>query len=210
MIFFKVIHDYGTLNLQTSLLSKINVKDSAFKIEGRRIIMNRNIILIIWLCIFAIASISIRWGAQTLIIGLDLYSSFDPTQWLVLALFAILPLYFLIFSICEKQPLWRKILYLLGLWFGSFVIFPLEFLNKYGANPLTRTHIIALAFLDILLLTILTWAIMFGNWTYYIQSYQTDFTFFFITWNLIAMVIGLIYKVFSNSKIYFKTLMEIE
>lgn len=172
--------------------------------------MNRNVILVIWICIFAIASISIRWGEQTLIIEQFLFSSFDSTQWLTLVLYAILPLYFLIFSISEKQPLWRKFLYLLGLGFGTFVIFPLEIFSKFGANPLTRLQFAMLAFLDILLLAIFSWAIKFGNWTDFIHSYQTNFTFYFVTWNLIAMVVVLIYKVFLNSKIYFKTLIKIE
>ena len=78
-------------------------------------------------------------------------------------------------------------------------MFPLEVISKYGANPLTRLQFVLLALMDSILIMLLGWAIIFGDWSVYIQSYQNDLFVNIMTWDFIAIVIVLFYKVDRKS-----------
>ncbi len=178
-------------------------------VEGGNI-MNRIIVFIIWVGLLIIATISPLWGEPSLFLNQVFNGSLDPSQWFIFTSLGIFPLYFLIFSFNEKQPLWRSLLYMFGMILGGFIVFPLEIINKHSANPLTRLQIILLALMDTVLMIMLIWAIIFGDWSVYIQSYQNDIFVNIMTWDFIAIVIVLFYKVISNSRIYFKTILKQE
>ncbi|MBS3991654.1 MAG: hypothetical protein KGZ51_06225 [Erysipelothrix sp.] len=172
--------------------------------------MNRLIVFIIWLVLIALTAISPLWGEPSLFLDQVLLGNLDPTQWFIFISLGFFPLYFFVFARNEKQPLWRSLLYLLGMAFGAFILLPLEALNSKSANPLTRLQIFLLASMDVILLLILTWSMFFGDWSVYIQSYQTDLFVYIMTWDFIAIVIVSSYKVISQSNIYFKTILKQE
>lgn len=172
--------------------------------------MNRFIVFIIWVGLLTLATISPLLGVPSLFLDQVFANQLDPSQWFIFTSLGIFPLYFLIFSFNEKQPIWRSLLYLLGMILGGFIVFPLEVISKYSANPLTRLQFVLLALMDSILIILLVWSIIFGDWSVYIQSYQNDLFVNIMTWDFIAIVIVLFYKVISNSKIYFRTLLKQE
>jgi hypothetical protein len=172
--------------------------------------MNRLIVFVIWLGLIALAAMTPLWAQPSLFLNQVLSGNLDPSQWFIFMSLGFFPLYFFIFALNEKQPLWRSLLYLLGMGFGGFIVFPLEALNNKSANPLTRLQLILLATMDSILFLILAWSIFFGDWSVYIQSYQNDLFVYIMTWDFIAIVIVLFYKVISQSSIYFKTFLKQE
>jgi hypothetical protein len=172
--------------------------------------MNRIILLIIWFGLLLLATMTPLWSEPSLFLEQVFNNALDPSQWFVFTSLGIFPLYFLILTFNEKQPIWRSLLYLLGMGLGGFIVFPLEILNKHNANPLTRLQFILLALMDSILMALLIWSIIFGDWSVYIQSYQNDVFVTIMTWDFIAIVIVLFYKVISNSRIYFSTLLKQE
>lgn len=172
--------------------------------------MNRRVVFIIWLALIGVSAISPLWVEPSLFLNQVLSGSLDPSQWFIFTSLGFFPLYFFVFALNEKQPLWRSILYLLGMIFGGFIVFPLEALNNKTAKPLTLTHLVMLATMDSILIAILVWSIFLGDWSVYIRSYQTDLFVYIMTWDFIAIIIVLSYKVISQAPIYFQSFLKQE
>jgi hypothetical protein len=172
--------------------------------------MKKHIILIIWVVLIIISVITPLWGQTSNFLNQVFASDLDPTQWFVFNSLGIFPLYFFILSLNDKKPWWMSLLYLFGLGFGGFVIFPLEALTQTKPQPLKKSSFFALASFDIILTIMLVWALFFGDWSVYRSSFQQDLFVYIMTWDFIAVVIVLFYKVLMNHKVYFSPWMKKE
>jgi hypothetical protein len=165
--------------------------------------MRKHVILIIWAALIILSAITSLWSQPSTFLNQVFANNLDPSQWFIFNSLGIFPLYFFILALNDKKPWWISSLYLFGLMFGGFIIFPLEAFSKTEAQPLKKSSFLALASLDILLTIMFIWAIIFGDWSVYRSNFQQDLFVYIMTWDFIAIVIVLFYKVWMHNKVYF-------
>jgi hypothetical protein len=165
--------------------------------------MKRKVPFLIWIILVVIAGLALLNPIPSDFLNQVLRLNLDPSLWFVFNALGLIPLYFIILSVNDKKPWWISSLYLLGLGLGGFVLFPLEFLFKSKPQPLKKSSFFLLGSIDIILTLMLLWAVFFGDWSVYRQAYQNDLFVYIMTWDFIALIIVLFYKVASQSHIYF-------
>lgn len=165
--------------------------------------MKRRVPLLIWIVLVMVTINASLNGASSDFLNQVFSLNLDPSLWFVFNALGLIPMYFLILSINDKKPWWQSMFTLLGFGLGGFVLFPLEFLFRSKPLPLKKYSFFLLGSIDIILTLMLLWALIFGDWSVYRQAYQSDLFVYVMTWDFIALIIVLFYKVASHSPIYF-------
>lgn len=165
--------------------------------------MRRRLTWIIWIVLVALSASSPLWGSESTFLSQVVKGQLDPTQWFVFNALGLFPLYFFILARNDQQPLLRSLLYLGGMVLGGFIIFPLEVTSQSKPQPLTKLNLSLLVSMDILFIGLFIWALFFGDWSIYRESYRTDLFVYVMTWDFFAFFAVLAVKIITSFKTYF-------
>ena len=169
--------------------------------------MRRRFTWIIWLVLVALTASSPLWGSKSTFLTSVFAGQLDPTQWFVFNALGLFPLYFFILARNDQQPHLRSLLYLSGMVLGGFIIFPLEVTSKTKPQPLTKLNLTLLVSMDLLFIGLLIWALIFGDWSLYSESYRNDLFVYVMTWDFFAFLGVLTVKIIASYKTYFNNIM---
>lgn len=166
--------------------------------------MRRQFAGVIWLSLIVMSVLSV--SKDSIFFSQLLLGNIEPMHAFMLGALILFPIYFYILAVNDQQSWFRRMLYLLGFIFGGYLIFLLETLNKTVPQPLTSRKVLVLAAIDVILIILFVFALLQGDWQFFLLSYRSDRIVYVMTWNVLGYV-GVVWtKVLLGMSSYFKSL----